>query len=88
MTSHYGVPDFKDTISQPPHYSRHKIQPLDFILANRLGYVEGNVIKYVCRWQHKGGIEDLKKAREYLDKYINSLESPSASFDPHSGDYT
>jgi hypothetical protein len=38
--------------------------------ANNLGYLEGNVVKYVSRWKDKGGVEDLKKARHYLDKLI------------------
>lgn len=66
-----------DNVVQPPHYARFKIQPLEFVLANNLGYVEGCVIKYVCRWPHKNGIEDLKKAREFLDKYITTLEQRS-----------
>ena len=46
------------------------IQPWDYIAANKLGYFEGNVVKYVSRWKSKGGLEDLKKARHYLDKLI------------------
>ena len=52
------------------HYQSKPIQPWDFILANGLGFLEGCVVKYVTRWRHKGGIEDLKKARHYLDKLI------------------
>ena len=52
------------------HYKSRSIQPWDYIAANNLGYFEGNVVKYVSRWQDKGGIEDLKKARHYLDKLI------------------
>ena len=65
----------KDNVVQPQHYSRFKIQPLEFVLVNGLGYVEGNVIKYVCRWRFKNGVEDLKKAREFLDKYITRIEA-------------
>jgi hypothetical protein len=46
------------------------IQPWDFIIANNLGYLEGNIIKYVTRHKEKGGIEDLKKAQHYLQKLI------------------
>jgi hypothetical protein len=46
------------------------MQPWDYIAANNLGYFEGNVVKYVSRWRDKGGIEDLRKARHYLDKLI------------------
>ena len=52
------------------HYKDKDIQPWDYIAANKLGYFEGNVVKYVSRWKSKGGLEDLKKARHYLDKLI------------------
>lgn len=52
------------------HYLGYEIQPLDYIMSNQLGFVEGCVIKYVTRWPRKGGIEDLEKARDVLDKYI------------------
>jgi len=49
------------------HYSRQKIQPVEFIHANDLGFCEGNCIKYLCRWQDKGGIQDLEKAKHYIE---------------------
>lgn len=49
------------------HYRHMAIQPAEFIIANELGFVEGNVIKYVCRYKDKGGVEDLRKARHYID---------------------
>jgi hypothetical protein len=52
------------------HYSKLKIQPVDYILANEIGFCEGCVIKYVTRWKDKGGVEDLKKARHFLDILI------------------
>jgi len=52
------------------HYRNKAIQPWDFIAANHLGYFEGNIVKYVSRWREKGGIQDLEKARHYLDKLI------------------
>jgi len=52
------------------HYVLKAIQPWDFIIANNLGYLEGNIIKYVTRHKEKGGIEDLKKAQHYLQKLI------------------
>ena len=51
------------------HY-KTTIQPWDYIAANKLDYFEGNIIKYVSRWRTKGGVEDLRKARHYLDKLI------------------
>ena len=52
------------------HYAIKAIQPWDFIIANNIGYLEGNIIKYISRWKDKGGIEDLKKAQHYLQKLI------------------
>ena len=52
------------------HYATKAIQPWDFIIANNLGYLEGNIVKYVSRWKDKGGVEDLKKAQHYLQKLI------------------
>ena len=52
------------------HYAIKAIQPWDFIIANNIGYLEGNIIKYVSRWKDKGGVEDLKKAQHYLQKLI------------------
>ncbi len=52
------------------HYQTKAIQPWDYIVSNRLGYLEGNVVKYVSRWQDKGGRQDLEKARHYLDKLL------------------
>lgn len=52
------------------HYKDMKIQPVEYIHANSIGYFEGNVIKYVSRHRAKNGVEDLKKARHYLDLLI------------------
>ncbi|MCA3173723.1 MAG: DUF3310 domain-containing protein [Burkholderiales bacterium] len=52
------------------HYTAKSVQPWDYIASNNLGYFEGNIVKYVSRWRDKGGIEDLRKARHYLDKLI------------------
>ena len=53
------------------HYKDLSIQPIDYILGNQLGYCEGNVFKYVSRWQSKGGIDDLRKAKHYIDFLID-----------------
>jgi tRNA G37 N-methylase TrmD len=52
------------------HYKVMKIEPVTFIIENDIPFVEGNIIKYVCRWKSKGGVEDLKKARHYIDMLI------------------
>ena len=61
------------------HYKAKAMQPWDYIAANELGYFEGNIVKYVSRWKDKGGVDDLRKARHYLDKLIelNVLENPN-----------
>ncbi len=51
------------------HY-QSKIQPVEYIRANDLDFFQGNVIKYVTRYKLKNGVEDLKKARHYLDMMI------------------
>ena len=63
---------------KPPvaHYSRSKIQPIDYMAESftpeeYCGYLKGNVLKYLARYRHKGTpLEDLKKARVYLDWLI------------------
>lgn len=52
------------------HYKDLAIQPVQYIYENGLGYFEGCVVKYVTRWRNKGGVEDLKKARHFLDILI------------------
>lgn len=59
---------------KPKHYASLKIEPWDYVAANDLGYFEGSVIKYVSRWRQKNGIEDLKKARAFLDRLIKQQE--------------
>ncbi len=57
------------------HYADMKIQPIEYTLANGLGFCEGNVLKYISRWKNKNGVEDLKKARHYLDMLIDDVEN-------------
>lgn len=59
------------------HYKSKKIQPWDYIAANELGYFDGNVVKYVSRWQDKGGVADLEKALHYLQKLIELQSNKS-----------
>lgn len=51
------------------HY-KGAIQPWDFIVSNELGYLEGNVVKYVSRYKKKNGLQYLEKAKHYLEKLI------------------
>ena len=46
------------------------IQPIEYILANKLDFCEGNIVKYATRWKNKGGIEDLEKIKHYCDFLI------------------
>ena len=52
------------------HYKRLKIQPVEFIHANGIGFLEGSAIKYICRHREKGGKQDLEKARHFLGMLI------------------
>ncbi len=68
------TPSAFDTQVGGNHYKQFAIQPLEFIVANDLPFVVGNVVKYVVRYKTKGGLEDLKKARHYLDLLIELEE--------------
>jgi len=60
------------------HYKGMSIQPVEYIHANGLGFVEGSVVKYVSRWKEKGGIADLEKAQHFLGLLIE-LETKKAA---------
>tara|TARA_R110002074_G_scaffold108572_5_gene234309 strand:- start:1282 stop:1551 length:270 start_codon:yes stop_codon:yes gene_type:complete len=62
----------EDKIVNPSHYIHNAIEPIDYILANNLNYCEANVVKYISRWKQKNGIEDLQKAKQYIDILIKS----------------
>ena len=57
------------------HYKDKSIQPWDYIVQNKIPYLEGNIIKYVSRWREKGGLDDLRKAQHYLSKLIETEET-------------
>ena len=52
------------------HYQNMKIQPAEFINKNEMKFAEGNAIKYICRHINKGGLQDLQKAKHYIDMII------------------
>ena len=56
------------------HYKNLAIQPVEYITANNLSYLQGSVIKYVTRYQSKGGIEDLQKAIHFIKMMIQEEE--------------
>ena len=70
---------------QAPSYYKTAIAPIDYIMANNLNFCEGNIIKYITRYKEKGGVEDLKKAKNYIEYLIehyseNSFESYNRGF--------
>ena len=52
------------------HYKKFKIQPAEFCYYNNIPYLEATAIKYLCRWKDKGGIQDLEKAKHFIDLLI------------------
>lgn len=69
-----------DEINHPPHYTVGKIETIDVITDWNLNYCEGNVIKYLSRYKHKGmPLKDLKKAEWYLKRLIKQNENPQDS---------
>ncbi|MEG0161176.1 MAG: DUF3310 domain-containing protein [Aurantimicrobium sp.] len=56
------------------HYKKLAIQPVEYIMANKIPYMEGNVIKYITRWKDKGGVQDLNKAKHYIELLIENEE--------------
>ena len=74
-------------VSHPPHYqTSNGLETIDVITAftEDLKGIEavdtGNVIKYICRWKHKNGIQDLEKAKWYLDHLIDHLKNEEDEF--------
>ncbi|EDN7323708.1 DUF3310 domain-containing protein [Listeria monocytogenes] len=66
-----------DNINHPTHYNQGGIETLDYIKAKTPhyeSYAIGNIIKYVSRYQHKNGLEDLKKAQFYLNDLVKEME--------------
>ena len=61
----------KEEVTNPKHYNERKMEPLDYIIANELDFLEGNIVKYITRYTYKGGVNDLLKARTYLEKLID-----------------
>jgi len=61
----------EDIINHPTHYTKG-IESLDFIESWEMSFLEGNIVKYITRYKYKNGLEDLKKAKFYLDRLIKS----------------
>lgn len=77
-----------DMVVHPPHYQSETgievidvIEAFTFDLSGIEAFDSANVIKYICRWKHKNGVQDLKKAAWYIDhliKHIEKLEEENA----------
>jgi len=52
------------------HYTKKKIQPVEYIHANEMDYMDGAIVKYISRWRDKGGIKDLRKIKQFVDLII------------------
>jgi len=65
-----------DPVNNPSHYTQGKIEVLDFILDQDLPYLAGNIVKYICRYRFKNGVEDLQKAEFYQKRLIKELSCP------------
>ena len=76
--------EWLDAVNSPPHYNKGKIETIEY-LESALGhqgfldYCLGNVLKYVSRWRHKGGPEDLRKAQWYLNRAIKTIDHADAA---------
>lgn len=67
-----------DLVNAPPHYRQGDIECIDAIRAalgvdGFIGYCQGNALKYIWRFRHKGGVQDLAKAGYYLNEMISTL---------------
>jgi hypothetical protein len=61
------------------HYKDLVIQPVEFIHANNIGFLEGCIIKRICRWRNKDGIKDLMKIKHEVDLLIELEEKKNAA---------
>jgi len=68
-----GMQNVKDIQIGGNHYKDMPIQPGEFITKNKLGWYEGNAVKYICRHKMKGGKQDLEKAIHYLQLAIQDF---------------
>lgn len=81
QTIERAIDENHDPVNHPPHYTAGKIECIDAIesatveLTGGVAYCTGAAIKYLWRWSRKGGVEDLKKARWYINRLIEELET-------------
>lgn len=72
-TPDYGPSEIKEVVQHPMHYNKG-IECWDYIISHNMGFLEGNIVKYVTRYKTKNGREDLLKAKEYLDKLLEQVK--------------
>ena len=73
--SQRNAPVVKETVNHPDHYNQGKFEVIDVIEDWNLGFEAGNAVKYIARYKHKAKpVEDLKKARWYIDRLIQRVE--------------
>ena len=68
--------EMSNMVNHPPHYNTSNIETID-IIESVTGdgfetYLQGNILKYICRYKYKNGVEDLEKARWYLNRLIET----------------
>ena len=81
LSSYTGSKAVKDNVNHPSHYTQGAIECIDAIKEAVKGLLgieavcTANIIKYVWRWKFKNGVEDLRKARWYLDRLIDEVSN-------------
>lgn len=65
----------QNNVEQQKHYTQFKIQPVEYIVTNNIGYAEGHIIKYVSRHKLKNKVEDIKKAKHFCEILIRQYET-------------
>ena len=95
MDTHYPwmSEETRDTVNHPKHYTTGRIEVADAIDGLGLNFIEGNVVKYLARYRHKHStpakqLEDLKKAKWYLDKVIDQYRKDLCRYRPNAGEHS
>ncbi len=76
---HWSIGTKDDMVDRPPHYSKGLIECIEYIkdlltYEEFIGYLRANIVKYIHRWRDKNGLEDLHKARYFLNYLIKEVE--------------
>ena len=72
-----GLEQVGDVVNSPSHYTKGKIEVIDFIIDQNMNYLTASACKYLCRWEHKhkgdGQIEGVRKARLFIEELLEDL---------------